>query len=194
MKTSKLLTTGSIILLAAMLFAGCEGITHEPKVDMASLKPVTQEDFTSALKSINVDDSQISSLDNTSFSFEGDSKEYEIVCNIDASSPSNNYYAYAKCVDAKTAKELCDYYYDLYDDVFDAADFSGIKSYETGTDTGYILIDGRLDDKKNNSYTPYHDAIYLKDDTVIVAMASDYDVAIEKEVNTFLEAIGYPHP
>ena len=45
MKNSKLLTAGSLILASAMLFAGCAGITHEPNVDVSSLKEVSEDDF-----------------------------------------------------------------------------------------------------------------------------------------------------
>ena len=103
-------------------------------------------------------------------------------------------YSYTRCVDESTAKDLFDYYYSDYSGILDDKDFSGIKSYEIGTNTAYLLIDGRYDDKINNTYTPYHDAIYLKGNTVIIVTAADYDLSIEKEVNTFLDALGYPHP
>lgn len=194
MKISKALTSGILLVASAVLFAGCAGITHEPKVDMDSLKDIDRSDFYKALESINIDESETDVMENTSFSFAGKSKEYEIECNIDARSDNDNTYSYTKCVDEATAKSLFEYYYDDYDHIFDSKDFSGIKSYEVGDNTAYILIDGRFDDSSSNTYTPYHDAIFLKGDTVIVAIASDYDLSIEKEVNDFLNALGYPHP
>lgn len=188
------LTAGALLLTLSILFTGCAGITHEPKVDMTSLKTIEKEDFFKALESINIEESDTDTMENTSFSFAGDSQDFEIEYNIDATSDNENQYSYTKCVDEETAKELFNYYYDNYDHIFDAKDFSGIKSYEVNDNTAYILIDGRFDDKTSNTYTPYHDAIFLKGNTVIVAIASDYDLSIEKEVNNFLDALGYPHP
>ena len=156
MKTSKFIKSGAFALAASMLFAGCAGITHEPKVDVSKLKDIDENDFFEALEKIGIDERDTDVMEDTSFSF--------------------------------------DYYFDDYDHIFDSKDFSGIKSYEVGTNTGYLLIDGRYDNQVSGTYTPYHDALFLKGDTVVFAMASDYDVAIEKEVNNFLDALGYPHP
>ena len=194
MKTTKLTMTGALVLTAATLFAGCAGITHEPKVDVSSLKDITETEFFAALDKVGVSESDAEVMEDTSFSFSGSDKDFEVEYNIDAVSEVGNYYSYTRCTDEETAKALFDYYYDDYDHILDNKDFSGIKSYEIGTNTAYLLIDGRYDDKVNNTYTPYHDAIYLKGNTVIIVTAADYDVSIEKEVNTFLDALGYPHP
>ena len=194
MKNSKLMTAGSLILASAMLFAGCAGITHEPKVDVSSLKEVSEDDFFTALEAIGIEKSDTEVMEDTSFSFNGDNQDFEIIYNIDAYADNENFYSYTKCVDEETAKALFDYYYSDYAGVFDDKDFSGISSHEVGTNTAYVLIDGRLDNDATGTYTPYHDALFLKGDTVIVAVASDYDLTIEKEVNTFLDALGYPHP
>lgn len=194
MKTSKLTTALASLLAAATLFTGCAGITHEPKVDMSTLKEVKDQDFLDALEAIGVDNSDISVMADTSFSFKGDDADFEVIVNLDATSEKDNQYSFTRCVDEETAKALFDYYYDDYDHIFDNKDFSGISSHEVNDTTAYILIDGRYDDKNANTYTPYHDAIYLLGDTVIVAIASDYDLSIEKEVNDFLDALGYPHP
>ena len=174
MNTSKLMATGASFLAAAMLFAGCAGVTHEPKVDMAAQADIDDAAFKAALEKIGVD--------------------FEVVINIDATSDKENQYSYTKCVDEATAKALFDFYYADYEGLFDNKNFSGISSHEVGSNTAYILIDGRYDDQIAGTYTPYHDAIYLKGDTVIVAISSDYDLTIEKEVNDFLDALGYPHP
>ncbi|MBQ6303796.1 MAG: hypothetical protein IJK83_07200 [Clostridiales bacterium] len=194
MRYSKLWATGTSIIAAALLFAGCEGVTYEPEVDVASLKTVSEQDFFNALKSINIEEDETTTMKDTSFSFEGESEEYPIIFTIDVYSVSDNFFAYTHCADEKTAKDLFSYYYDQYDDVFESPDFSGIKSYNVGENTGYILIDGRRDNKEERSYLPYHDALFLKGDTVIVAVASDYQLDIEKEVDDFLDHLGYPHP
>jgi hypothetical protein len=194
MKSNKLLTAGASVLAVATLFSGCAGVTHEPKVDMDKLAVVTEDDFYAALTKIDIKDSNIEAMEDTSFSFNDDDTDFEVEYNIDAYADNENYYSYTRCADEATAKALFQYYYDDYKYLFDSKDFSGIQSHEIGDNTGYLLIDGRYDDKNAGTYTPYHDAIFLKGDTVIFAMASDYDLSIEKEVNTFLDALGYPHP
>ena len=194
MELSKSKTTGALIIAAAMLFTGCEGITHEPAVDVSSLKAVDENDFFNALAAIGIEKSDAKIMEDTCFTFTGYDTEYNVIYDIDANSDNKNFYSFVKCEDEATAKALFEYYYDGYTYLFDSKDFSGIKSTEIGENTAYLLIDGRYDDKASDTYTPYHDALYLKNDTVIVAMASDYDLAIEKEVNNFLDALGYPHP
>ena len=194
MKTSKFIKSGAFALAASMLFAGCAGITHEPKVDVSKLKDIDENDFFEALEKIGIDERDTDVMEDTSFSFDDNDMDFEVEYCIDAYADNDNYYSYTRCVDEATAKALFDYYFDDYDHIFDSKDFSGIKSYEVGTNTGYLLIDGRYDNQVSGTYTPYHDALFLKGDTVVFAMASDYDVAIEKEVNNFLDALGYPHP
>ncbi len=183
-----------MILASVMLFAGCAGITHEPEVDVDSLKEIDEEDFFKALEAIGIEESDTEIMEDSSFSFSGEDIDYEVEYCIDAYADNENYYSYVRCVDEDTAMALFEYYYSDYKDVFDAKDFSGISSHEVGSNTAYVLIDGRYDDKAANTYTPYHDAIFLKGDTLVIAIASDYDLSIEKEVNTFLDALGYPHP
>ena len=194
MKAADIVLTGASILSAAMLFAGCAGITHEPKVDMSALPVVDDAAFSSALYAIGIEDSDVNVMEDTSFSFSDNDTDYKVMIHLDATSEKNNQFSYSHCADEKTARELFDYYYDNYDHIFDAEDFSGISSHETGSDSAYVLIDGRCDNNATNTYTPYHDAIFLKGDTVIVVVASDYDPLTEKEINDFLKALGYPHP
>ena len=192
MKTSKIMAAS--LAAVTILLAGCAGITHEPKVDVSSLKEVSEADFYGALSTVGIEESDTSIMENTAFSFSNDTQSFEIICNIDASSENGNFYSYTQCDNEATAKALFDYYYKDYKDILDAENFSGIKSTEIGSNTAYLLIDGRYNDLSDNTYTPYHDALFLKGDTVIVAIASNYDLTIEKEVNDFLDALGYPHP
>lgn len=194
MRSSKIMITGASVLAVSMLFAGCAGITHEPKVDMSKLNAVDDRAFLSALEAIGLDSSDVEVMADTSFSFADDDTDFDVIVNLDATSEKENLFSFTQCVDEKTAKALFDYYYADYDQVFDAKDFSGISSHEVGNGSAYVLIDGRYDDKIANTYTPYHDAIFLMGDTIIVAMANDYDFATEKEINDFLDALGYPHP
>ena len=194
MKPIKILSAGVSAIMAVILLAGCAGITHEPKVDMSQLAVIDDTAFYNALNAIGMDESDVEAMADTGFSFADTDTEFDVILNLDATSEKNNQYSFTHCVDEETAKALFDYYYGNYDYVFDAKDFSGISSHEVNSDSAYILIDGRFDDKTSNTYTPYHDAIYLKGDTVIVAISGNYDFAVEKEINTFLDALGYPHP
>ena len=194
MKSTKLMMAGTLALAAATLFSGCAGITHEPKVNMSGLKEVSEDDFFSALEKIGIDEYNTNVMEDTSFSFEDDDTEFDIEYSIDAYADNENFYSQTRCVDEATARELFQYYYNDYTYLFDSKNFSGIQSHELGDTTGYLLIDGRYNDNAAGTYTPYHDAIFLKGNTVVFAMASDYDLSIEKEVNDFLDALGYPHP
>lgn len=194
MKSSKIIATSSAVLATIVVFAGCAGITYEPKVDVAALPDVDDTAFYNALNAIGIDESDVEVMSDTSFSFADDDTDFKVIINLDATSDNDNQFSYTQCVDEKTAKALFDYYYDDYDYLFDAKDFSGISSHEVGSNSAYVLIDGRYNDNTANTYTPYHDAIFLRGDTVIVAIASDYDLSIEKEINDFLNALGYPHP
>ena len=69
MKSTKLITAGASVLAVATLFAGCAGVTHEPKVDMDKLAVVDENDFLSALEKIDIKDSNIEKMEDTSFSF-----------------------------------------------------------------------------------------------------------------------------
>ena len=163
-------------------------------VNVNALRYISEEDFFIALESIGIQKSDTDCMYDTSFSFNDDDTDFEVKYCIDAYADNENYFSYARCADEATAKALFHYYFDDYVYLFDSKDFSGIKSYELGDNTGYLLIDGIYDDTVSGTYTPYHDAIFLKGDTVIFVMASDYDSAIEQEVDAFLDALEYPHP
>ena len=162
--------------------------------DIGYFKAVNEDDFYRALEYIGIQRADTEIMGDTSFSFKDDDTEFEVVINIDATSSNENQYSYTKCVDEATAKKLFDYYYSDYKDVFYNTDFSGDSSHEVNDITAYILISGILYNQSANTYTPYHDAIFLRGDTVIVAIASDYDSSIEKEIDDFLDSLGYPHP
>ena len=108
-----------------MLFAGCAGITHEPKVDMSVLPVVDDAAFLNALNSIGIEEADVRTMSDTSFSFSDNDTDYKVVINLDATSEKNNQFSYSQCADEKTARELFDYYYDNYDHLFDAEEFSG---------------------------------------------------------------------
>ena len=194
MKSSRLFAAVASAFAAAFLFAGCAGITHEPQVDMSSLATVDDNAFFAALNGIGIEKTEVEIMSDTSFTFANDDREFAVIISLDATSAKDNQYSYTRCEDEATAKALFDYYYGNYDHIFDAKEFSGISSHEVNANTAYVLIDGRYDDRATDSYTPYHDAVFLKGDTVITVIASDYELSVEKEINDFLNALGYPHP
>ena len=155
---------------------------------------ISEEDFFSALEYIGINKSETEIMENTSFSFEGDDADFKIDFCIDAYSDNDNYYGFTRCVDEATAKNLFDYYYSDYEYVFYNKDFNGTSSHEVNSTTAFVLVDGVIENRNNNTYTPYHDAIFLYGNTVIIVMASDDNSALEKEVDDFLDVLGYPHP
>ena len=194
MKATKIIATGALFLASAILFAGCAGITHEPKVDMSALPAIDDSAFINALTSIGIDESDVDIMMDTSFKFTDNDTYFAVVINLDATSEKENHYIYTQCADETTAKALFDYYYVNYDKIFDAREFSGISSHEIGSNYAYVLINGTYDNNSTNTFTPYHNALYLKEDTVIVVTASDYEFFVAKEINDFFNALGYPHP
>lgn len=64
------MATGASLLAAAMLFTGCAGVTHEPKVDMSSLTTADEDAFIAALDKIGISDSDIDAMYDTSFSLQ----------------------------------------------------------------------------------------------------------------------------
>ncbi|MBR3340164.1 MAG: hypothetical protein IKG30_00965 [Clostridiales bacterium] len=194
MKAAKLFATGVSVLASAILLAGCAGLMQKKSVDMQSLRKVDDKAFINALGTIGIDESDVDIMSDTSFKFTDYDKDFATVINLDATSDKMNRYSFTLCADKATARALFDYYYNKCSYVFDAKEFTGVSSHEVNGNDAYVLIDGTYDNKSDNTYTPYHNAIYLKDDTVIVAIANDYGLTVNKEINDFLKALGYPHP
>ena len=194
MKATKIFATFVSVLASAILFAGCTGLIHKQSVDMSALSKVDDKAFMNALSTIGIDESDVDVMTDTSFKFTDNDTDYKVVINLDATSDKMNRYSYTQCADEATARSLFDYYYDKCSYVFDTKEFNGSCNHEVSSNYAYVLIDGTYNNDSDNTYTPYHNAIYLKEDTVIVAVANDYGLSVNKEINDFLKALGYPHP
>ncbi len=101
-------------------------------------------------------------------------------------------FAFYELDDEDDAVEMFEKEYDQYvdsidDDVFDG---SHKESFDEKAATGYILIDGENEDTGRSIYG----GIFLKENTIVTAMAmSGEDKDIDR-VAGVLDAIGYPKP
>lgn len=188
MKASKLKATGALVLAVAMLFAGCARVKEEPPVELASLKIADDTAFYTALSEIDIAESDTNVMENTAFKFTGSDAQFNVIISIDAKSDIGNVYSYTRCADEATAKALFDYYFYTYSSVLESENFTGAKGYKVFDNYAYLLISGACDNM------PYHDALYLLGDTVVVAFEGAGDPDNKKEIDTFLESLGYPAP
>lgn len=188
MKASKLKATGALVLAAAMFFTGCSKVKEEPPVELASLKVADETSFYAALSGIDIAESDTNVMENTAFKFTNSDAQFEVIISIDTKSDIGNVYSYTRCKDEATARALFDYYFYTYSSVLESENFAGAKGYKILENHAYLLISGVCDNM------PYHDALYLLGDTVVVAFEGAGDPANKKEIDTFLGALGYPAP
>ena len=188
MKASKLKATGALVLAAAMLLSGCSRVKEEPPVELASLKVADETSFYAALSEIDITEADTNVMENTAFKFTNSDAQFEVIISIDTKSDIGNVYSYTRCKDETTARALFDYYFYTYSPVLESDDFAGAKGYKVLENHAYLLISGVCDNM------PYHDALYLLGDTVVVAFEGAGDPANKKEIDTFLESLGYPAP
>ena len=185
----------SVVLASAVVLgmAGCS--LTKINFDIDSLDDVNGNKVMDALDEIGVDDSDIVIYNDDSFNFTSEpSKYYDVNYDIDATT-SITYYSYAECVDAETAQELFDYYYEgTYSDILEnnGGTFTGRKGVQIEDGASYIILDGEFE--TDSSYSVYHDIVVLKDNVVFIAwidVSSESEVAdAKKEVDSFLDALG----
>ena len=75
--------------------------------------------------------------------------------------------------------------------------FSGAKGSSISSDSDcYIALDGEFED--DDSYSVYHDLVILKGDVLLIAYIDvDDEDQVDNgkaEIDTFLDALGYPKP
>ena len=101
-------------------------------------------------------------------------------------------FAFYELDDEDDAVEMFEKEYDQYIDSIDEDVFDGShkESFDEKAATGYILIDGENEDTGRSIYG----GIFLKENTIVTAMAmSGEDKDIDR-VAGVLDAIGYPKP
>ena len=157
-------------------------------------KKINDEIFIQALETIGVKESAIEVYEHTHFIYHDDDTAFSVIVMVSAKTYKGNTYFFARCVDVETAKDLFEYHYNSYEGAFDSPNFTGVTSHDVRDDTAYLIFNGELNDKFADVTTPYHDAIFRKDNVVIIVKTNMNYPDAEQEVDEFLDALGYPHP
>lgn len=182
------------MVMTAAAFTGCSIRFSEPSVDMSAFTDCGEDNFIKALETVGIPKEKHTIHRDHAFKFPDDDTEYIYEYCLEATADNENYFAYVRCSEAATAKKLYDHFYKKYKDVWTTKGFLGIHSDEVGETTGYVLINGRLSQSDGKTYTAYHDALYFKDRTVIIMMASDYRSDIVRQIDNLCKEIGCQNP
>lgn len=185
----------SMSAVMLLSFAGCDLLNR--KIDVDELDEISEDEWVDALEEIGFEERGYYEYANDSFSFP-DGTSFKVEYEVDADSQLCTYY-YSKFSDTEQAGELFEYYEELYSDVLsnNGGKFSGTKGYDSDEDSGYILLNGDFEDE--DSYSPYYDVLIWKDNVVVMCylsnINSESEVSIaKKEIDSFLDALGYPKP
>ena len=181
------------IVLAAVL-TGCGFKFSEPSVDMSSFTACSEETFISALEKVGVPKEKHTIHRAHAFKFPDEEEEYPYEYCLEATADNENYFSYIRCTDENSARNVFNHFYNKYKEVWSGKGFLGAHSESTGDTAGYVLINGRLGENDGKTYIAYHDALYFKDKTVIIMMASDYRSDIERQIDNLCKEIGCQNP
>ncbi|MBR6488026.1 MAG: hypothetical protein IKT20_03880 [Clostridiales bacterium] len=190
----KLFVLITICILSFAAFTGCGIGSAEPSVDMSTLTDCGEETFINALVTVGIPKEKHTIHKEHAFNFPGDETEYIYEYCLEATADNENYFAYVRCSEADAAQKLFVHFYNKYKDVWTTKGFKGAHSEGTGETAGYVLINGKLIEKDGRTYTAYHDALYFKDRTVIIMMASDNRSDIQRQIDNLCKEIGCEHP
>jgi len=190
----KLFAMLTICILSFAAFTGCGFKRSEPTVDMSSFTDCGEETFIKALETVGIPKEKHTIHREHAFNFPDDETEYIYEYCLEATADNENYFAYVRCSEEKTAKLLFDHFYKKYNDVWSTKGFFGTYSENSSDTSGYVLINGRLNESDGKTYTAYHDALYFKGKTVIIMMASDNRSDIERQIDNLCKEIGVEHP
>ena len=169
----------SIVLLGAMALsmAGCA----------KKIETVKKKDFKNAIEEV---------IDDTDY-VDGESNVYYY--------GDNFFVDFYQLSDEDDAADCWEDILDSYNDMVDDKKFDGSRRM-VNTDTfGYILLDGECDDKNfltdiSNVYflqsgrSYYYGGIFYVEDEIIVVMTTKDKDANRDDINTILNALGYPKP
>lgn len=186
------LLTICVIMVAA--FTGCSARLKEPDVDMSSFTVCGEDRFISALETVGVPKDKHKIHKDYKLKFADEEVEYAYEYCLEATADNENYFCYVRCSDAATAKGLFEHFSAKYREVWSGKGFRGGHSDGLSEAGGYVLISGRLSEKDGKTYIAYHDALYLKDKTVILMMASDHRSDIERQIDNLCKEIGCQNP
>lgn len=166
----------AVMMTAVMLFSmtGC----HK------NIKEISKKDFKNALEDeLDVDSDDIS-----------DWSDDDEKCYIYISDDYVQSYIFIEFDDEDDAADAFEDYYDDFEDVKDDDDFDGSSSAYISDSTGYILFDGETDDDKFLEESEIYGGIYHRGAVLVVAYSADGGKSDNKDIDTFLSAVGYPKP
>ena len=194
MKATRLLAA-SMSALMLVSFAGCDFLNT--KIDVDSLDEIDEDEWIDALEEAGLTENDYYAYENDFFTFD-DGTKFTVEYEVDAESDCCVYY-YSRFKTTEEAEELYEYYEVLYSDILtnNGGKFSGTKGYDSDDDSGYIVLNGEFE--QDNGYCPYYDILIWKDDVVVMAYLGNISSASQvsgakKEIDTFLDALGYPKP
>lgn len=121
--------------------------------------------------------------------------EYDLDCNY-------YYYLddgileYYEFDDEEGAREFFeDYYYNEFEDMIEDDDFEGSRSSGLSGSRGYIIVNGECDGSEFwAEIDEAYGGVYWVDNIVVVAMMNSDKKSDIKDMDAFLDAIGYPAP
>ena len=186
------LLTACVMAVAAL--TGCSLRQKEPEVDMSAFTVCGEDKFISALETVGIPREKHKIHKDHKIKFVDEETAYTYEYCLEATADNENYFCYVRCTDEVMAKSLFEHFYANYKDVWSNKGFRGAHSDGMSGTAGYVLISGRLSESDGKTYTAYHDALYLKDKTVILMMASDYRSDIERQIDNLCKEIGWQNP
>ncbi len=190
----KLFAVLTVCILTLTAFSGCSLRFSEPEVDMSAFTDCGEETFIKALETVGIPKDNHKIHREHAFKFPDDETEYVYEYCLEATADNENYFAYVRCTEADAARKLFLHFYTKYQDVWSSRGFKGAHSDNSSETSGYVLISGRLGESDGKTYTAYHDALYFKDRTVIIMMASDNRSDIERQIDNLCKEIGCQNP
>lgn len=166
----------SVAMVASMVFS----MTACGK----SFKAIDKKDFKKALKAIELDE-DMEEIEDDNVEYLGiDDAEYAA-----SAYDEDQMYMFIEFEDADAAKEYFeDEFYDDFEDAIEDEDIDGKYSNKISDDSGYIIVNGENDDEE------MYGGIYFKDNVMVVAISYTTKKSDMKDIDAFLDAIGYPKP
>ena len=172
---------GSVLLIGSMALsvAGCAGFSA-----------ITARDYKSAIKAVT-------DLKSSDIRVEEDTRVNKLDARTTLRAQDGKcYYGFIEFEDTEDATDYFeDEIYDTFIDMIEDKDFDGNyrETYSKSAATGYVLVDGE-GDADNDFKGEIYGGIYLKDNTVVIAMATSGKNKDKDKIDAVLDQISYPKP
>jgi hypothetical protein len=172
---------GSVLLIGSMALsvAGCAGFNA-----------ITAKEYKSAIKAAT-------DLKSSDIRIEEDTRVGKADVNTTLrASEGKCYYGFIEFEDAEDAADYFeDEVYDGFLDMIEDKDFDGNyrETYSKSAATGYILVDGE-GESDNDFNGDVYGGVFLKDNTIVIAMATSGKNKDKDKIDAVLDQISYPKP